>query len=98
MYLNNFFFTLFLKMNKEKNKNNNNNNNDNTVWSDSNSETENKTPEDLFQTFVKVKEYFNPPPKPEDIIEEGEIVPENNFTLLNHKKYREDSTNLNENN
>ena len=81
-------------MNKEKNKNNNND----AVWSDSNSETENKTSEELFQTFVKVKEYFNPLPKPEDIIEEGEIVPENNFTLLNHKKYREDNTNLNENN
>ena len=81
-------------MNKEKNKNNNND----TVWSDSNSETENKTSEELFQTFVKVKEYFNPLPKPEDIIEEGEIVPENKITLLNHKKYREDNTNLNENN
>ena len=81
-------------MNKEKNKNNNND----AVWSDSNSETENKTSEELFQTFVKVKEYFNPLPKPEDIIEEGEIVPENNFTLLNHKKYREDNINLNENN
>ena len=82
-------------MNKEKNKNNNND----TVWSDSNSETENKTSDELFQTFIKVKEYFNPPPKPEDIIEEGEIVPENNFTLLNHKKYREDNIiNLNENN
>ena len=73
-------------MNKEKNKNNNDN-----VWTDSNSETENKTSEELFQTFVKVKEYFNPPPKPEDIIEEGEIIPDNNFTLLNHKKYREDN-------
>ena len=81
-------------MNKEKNKNNNNY----TVWSDSNSETENKTSDELFQTFIKVKDYFNPPPKPEDIIEEGEIVPENNFTLLNHKKYREDNINLNENN
>jgi hypothetical protein len=81
-------------MNKEKNKNNNND----AVWSDSNSETENKTSEELFQTFVKVKEYFNPLPKPEDIIEEGEIVPETKFTLLNHKKYREDNTNLNENN
>jgi hypothetical protein len=81
-------------MNKEKNKNNNND----AVWSDSNSETENKTSEELFQTFVKVKEYFNPPPGPEDIIEEGEIVQETKFTLLNHKKYREDNTNLNENN
>ena len=81
-------------MNKEKNKNNNND----AVWSDSNSETENKTSEELFQTFVKVKEYFNPLPKPEDIIEEGEIEPETKFTLLNHKKYREDNTNLNENN
>ena len=81
-------------MNKEKNKNNNND----AVWSDSNSETENKTSEELFQTFVKVKEYFNPLPKPEDIIEEGEIVPENKITLLNHKKYREDNTNINENN
>ena len=81
-------------MNKEKNKNNNND----TVWSDSNSETENKTSDELFQTFIKVKEYFNPPPKPEDIIEEGEIVPETKFTLLNHKKYREDNINLNENN
>ena len=81
-------------MNKEKNKNNNND----AVWSDSNSETENKTSEELFQTFVKVKEYFNPLPKPEDIIEEGEIVPETKFTLLNHKKYREDNINLNENN
>ena len=71
-------------MNKEKNKNNNND----AVWSDSNSETENKTSEELFQTFVKVKEYFNPLPKPEDIIEEGEIVPETKFTLLNHKKYK----------
>ena len=81
------------KKKKEKNKNNNDN-----VWSDSNSETENKTSEELFQTFVKVKEYFNPPPKPEDIIEEGEIVPENNFTLLNHKKYREDNVETNKEN
>lgn len=63
-----------------------------TVWSDSDSETASKTPDELYQTFLDAKNFFEPElkfiedPIPPQIEKEPEPITEN--VLLNKKTER----------